>query len=745
MNRNFTIRFSVLFWLLILPLVSVGAQVLGPSDIDPNTEDTRCVEKNYRHKTARELNRMTPEELIDEDTRHWNYHVSLMDKYGMFTLNSYQEGKRIGVAIIPILTKLAMEFGSRPRSKCQEARFFTAFAIAADVDDQIVRLRTRKDGQAAISATADAIQRMEDTGLAAVHPNKYPFGLYVLDLVRGINDHDGLMRELLKVEFGLQLSDEEFANFVKFLTSTYPTYPSWTPRVNMSRDLRPNKKKYHDAYLQFKKNVETDPIREYRQANENRLLSEFVQLLSIPNVASDTPNIRKNADYIVAQMQKLRLKPRLLEAGDSKVPPVVYGEWNTPGATKTIILYAHYDGQPTDPKQWTGIEPWKPVLFSAPMEKGGTKIAFPAAGEKIDPEWRLYARSASDDKAGVFAILKAFEALKAKNIQPTVNIKFLFEGEEEAGSPHLREIISANKELLKADAFIVCDGPVHQSGRKEVVFGVRGVTSVDITVYGANRSLHSGHYGNWSPNPALTLAKLLSSMKDDRGNITVKGWADDVEPLGPVEKKAIADAPKFDAELKRQLGISYTEGGGRELLGLINLPSLNIDGFKSGDVGALARNVIPSTANAVLDLRLVKGNDYVRQVEKLRKHIESQGFYVIDHDPTTEERLNHPFIAKFIHLKGGYNAQRTRMDLPISLRVIDAVQAAASEPVVRMPTLGGSLPLSIISETLNIPTITIPIANYDNNQHAENENIRIQNLWDGIETFASLMTMKFRL
>ena len=144
-----------------------------------------------------------------------------------------------------------------------------------------------------------------------------------------------------------------------------------------------------------------------------------------------------------------------------------------------------------------------------------------------------------------------------------------------------------------------------------------------------------------------------------------------------------------------------------------------------------------------MDLRLVKGNDHNRQVEKLKKHIESQGFYLVDREPTDAERLKHPLIAKFVHRSGGYNAQRTRMDLPISLAVIDAVQATSSEPIVRTPTLGGSLPLSIITETLDgIPTISVPIANHDNNQHAENENIRIQNLWDGIEIFASLMTMK---
>jgi len=486
----------------------------------------------------------------------------------------------------------------------------------------------------------------------------------------------------------------------------------------------------------------TSSIREYRTANERQFLTEFIEMLAIPNVASDTPNMYRNADYIVGLMKKGGLNPRLLAAADPKAPPVVYGEWLTPGAAPTLIFYAHYDGQPTDPKQWTGIEPWKPVLFSAPMEKDGRQIPFPAVGEKIDPEWRLYARSASDDKAGVFAILKALEALRARQIKPTVNIKFLFEGEEEAGSVHLGEIISKNKELLKADAFIVCDGPVHQSGKKEVVFGVRGDVNVDLTVYGANRPLHSGHYGNWSPNPALTLARLLASMKDDRGNITIKGWNDDVEPLGPVEKRAIGEAPKYDDELKRQLGISYTEGGGKSLLELINQPSLNINGIKSGDVGDLARNVIPASASAVLDLRLVKGNDHARQVEKLRRYIESQGFYVIDRDPTPSERLSYPFIAKFTVRSGGYNAQRTRMDLPISLSVIAAVQAASNEPIVRMPTLGGSLPLAIISDTLNIPTITVPIANYDNNQHAENENIRLQNLWDGIEIFASLMTMK---
>jgi len=340
------------------------------------------------------------------------------------------------------------------------------------------------------------------------------------------------------------------------------------------------------------------------------------------------------------------------------------------------------------------------------------------------------------------AILTAFDALKAKGITPSLNLKFIFEGEEEAGSPHLGEIIDLHQDLLAADAWIICDGPVHQSGRKQAVFGVRGDVNVDVTVYGAKRPLHSGHYGNWAPNPAMLLAHLLSSMKDDAGRVTIAGWYDGVEPLGEAEQRAIAEAPAYDDELRSQLGFARNEGAGKSLLELINLPSLNINGMSSGDVGALARNVIPTTASAVLDLRLVKGNDHRQQVQRLIDHIRRQGFHVINHDPTDDERKQYPLIARVIARPGGYNAERTRMDLPISVAVIAAVQSTSPQPIVKLPTAGGSLPLSIITDRLRTVTITVPIANYDNNQHAENENLRLQNLWDGIETMAAVMIMK---
>src|SRR5437016_8249666 len=482
--------------------------------------------------------------------------------------------------------------------------------------------------------------------------------------------------------------------------------------------------------------------RDYRRAHEHLILTEFTRLLAIPNVASDHENIRRNAQLILEMMQRRGLNPQLLEAKSKDTPPAVYGEWNVSRATHSIVFYAHYDGQPVDPKQWTASPPFQPTWRTAAMEAGGQVVTLPASGE-INPEWRLYARAASDDKAGVMAILTAFDALRAQGIAPSLNIKFIFEGEEEAGSPHLGEIIDLHKDLLAADAWIICDGPVHQSGRKQVVFGVRGDQNVDVTVYGAKRPLHSGHYGNWAPNPAMLLARLLASMKDDTGRVTIAGWYEGVEALGDVERRAIAEAPAYDDELRSQLGLARTEGNGKSLLELINQPSLNINGISSGDVGALARNVIPTTATAVLDLRLVKGNDHARQVQRLIDHIRKQGFYVIDHEPTDAERKQHALIAKVVARSGGYNAERTRMDLPLAVAVIDAVQSTSKERIVLLPTSGGSLPLSIITDHLGTTTMTVPIANYDNNQHAENENLRLQNLWDGIETWAAVMTIKF--
>ncbi|HEY3386078.1 MAG TPA: peptidase dimerization domain-containing protein, partial [Saprospiraceae bacterium] len=297
------------------------------------------------------------------------------------------------------------------------------------------------------------------------------------------------------------------------------------------------------------------------------------------------------------------------------------------------------------------------------------------------------------------------------------------------------------KSLLQSDLWIICDGPVHQSGKKQIVFGVRGDTHLDLTVYASKRPLHSGHYGNWAPNPALMLAKLLASMKDDNGKVTIKGFYDDVTPLSSSERKALDEVPSADAQMKNELGISIAEMKDVTLNEAINLPSLNINGLQSGNVGKMASNQIPTYATAVLDLRLVLGNDWKRQQQKVIDHIKAQGYHITNDEPTDEERNQYAKIIK-VTSGDGMNAQRTSMDLPIAQKVITAIKTTTHDQIVLQPTLGGSLPLFLFEKHLNAKTITVPIANHDNNQHAENENIRLGNLFDGIETIGSLMMIK---
>lgn len=484
-------------------------------------------------------------------------------------------------------------------------------------------------------------------------------------------------------------------------------------------------------------------IRKYADENAGNIITGFTTFLALPNVAADPSGLQKNVLCIMELMNKKGIeKVQMLNAATAGVPPAVYGEVNVPGATKTIIFYAHYDGQPVNPSQWAKeLEPFHPKLFTGAIDKGGTNIPFPSDG-KYDDEWRIYARSASDDKAGVYAILTAYDLMKKSGLQPGCNIKFFFEGEEEAGSTHLNEILEKNRSLLRSDLWIICDGPVHQSGKKQIVFGVRGDAHLDLTVYGAKRPLHSGHYGNWAPNPAMMLAKLLASMKDDNGKVTIKGFYDDVIPLTALEKKALQQVPSVDEQMKNELGISNSEMKGTSLNEAINQPSLNINGMQSGNVGKMASNQIPTFATAVIDLRLVLGNDWQRQQQKVIDHIRSRGYFVTDHEPTDLERKKYDKIIRIIPGDDGYNAQRTKIDLPIIQKVIALVKATTIDQVVLQPTMGGSLPLYLFEKYLCAKTITVPIANHDNNQHAENENIRLANFFDGIETMASLMMMK---
>ena len=479
----------------------------------------------------------------------------------------------------------------------------------------------------------------------------------------------------------------------------------------------------------------TSRVRAYRSAHELAILREFVELLAIPNVASDSENIRRNASAIVSLLEKRGVRASLLDGHGG--PPAVYGDLPAPGAKKTVVFYAHYDGQPVDPERWSG-KPWEPVFRTASLERDGKEVAFASLAAPLDPDLRLYARSASDDKAAIVGMLAALDALRAAGRRPSIKVKFFLDGEEEAGSPHLADVLRANREKLAADLWLFCDGPVHQSGKKAVFFGTRGIVGVEMTAYGATRRLHSGHYGNWSPNPALELARLVASMRDDEGRILIPGFSDDVRPPSDEERRALAEAPAVDDTLKRELAISRTEGGGDRIESRILLPGLNVRGISSGDVGDRATNSIPTEAHVSIDFRLVPDQtpDGVRK--KVEDFLKSKGWFLVHGaDPDVATRLANPRILR-VDWEAGYPATRFGMDLPVSRAVVKVVSEAAGAPVVRLPTLGGSGPNYLFAIAGKAPVIGVPIANHDNNQHAANENIRIGHFWDGIELYAAL-------
>ena len=469
--------------------------------------------------------------------------------------------------------------------------------------------------------------------------------------------------------------------------------------------------------------------RTWRQSHERAILAEFANLLALPNVARDTPNIERNVAVLRGMLERRGLQVQVLR--DGTAPPLLVADLSSPSKTaRTIAFYAHYDGQPTDTLSWRGL-PWTPVLRDA----AGRDL--PLTGDApLDPESRLYARSAADDKAPILAMLVALDALHAANRSPSFHLRLVFEGEEEAGSTHLGEYMARAPELLRPDAWLICDGPVHQSGRMELGFGARGTTSVELTVYGPLHGLHDGHYGNWIPNPIARLAHLLASMRDDDGGITIAHFMDDVLPPSAAERVALAAVPDVEQQLRGEFQIGAPEGGGAPLNARLMLPALNVRGFQGGNVGERASNTIATEARASVDFRLVPAQTPESVRRLVEAHLAKLGWTLLSTTPDSLTRVTHDKLVQ-LAWGSGYPPARTPLDLPLSGEIASVLSAIGHEPV-RLPTLGGSVPMYLFQQPHGTPAIILPIANHDDAQHAPNENLRLQNLWDGIEVFAAL-------
>lgn len=461
------------------------------------------------------------------------------------------------------------------------------------------------------------------------------------------------------------------------------------------------------------------------------ILSDFADLLRLPNVTGSVEDLTVNADELVRRFAARGASVEVV-ARDG-LSPVVVGELRTPHATATIGVYVHYDGQPVDPANW--IHP----PFSATLCDGPNVIDYPGPGDEIDGEWRIYARGASDDKTPFAALAAALDALAAADVERTVDLVFLFEGEEESGSPHLDRYMTELAPRLSADAWLLCDGPVHQSRRPQVAFGARGYSGFDLTFYGPERELHSGHYGNWVPNPAFELARFLATCKDDSGLATIDGFYDDTRPVSDADRAAIAALPPVEERLEEELGFAGPEVEDGTYADRLMLPSFNVRGLRAAAVGSEARNVIPADATASVDIRLAAGDDPMRMVDRVRNHLVKAGYHVLDREPTPQERREFRALARMTPTPG-YRAVRIPMDSPLAVTLLDVCGRASGEKAVALPTFGGSIPLYLFEDILDAPVALLPIANHDNNQHAANENIRIANLWYGIDVWATLLT-----
>jgi acetylornithine deacetylase/succinyl-diaminopimelate desuccinylase-like protein len=481
-----------------------------------------------------------------------------------------------------------------------------------------------------------------------------------------------------------------------------------------------------------------EQIEKYVVSHQQQIVGELADLLTIPNVAADKESIRKNAEFLKAMLERRGLTASLLETAGN---PLVYGELKAPNATRTLLLYAHYDGQPVNPPDWKQATPFTPILRDGRMEDGAKEIQGLRTLKTFQPDWRIYARSASDDKSPIVALMTALDALAASGRKPTSNIRVVLDGEEEAGSASLVPAIAKYGDRFKADVMLIMDGPLHPSEKPTLVFGARGIATLELTVYGPKFPLHSGHYGNWVPNPAMRLAQLLATFKDDRGRVLVDGFYDGITPLTQEEQAMLDAVPDSADRLKALFGIAAPEDPERSLQASLQRPSFNVRGMTSMFTGGGARTVVPDKATAAIDVRLVKETPADKMIEKVRAHLIKQGYHVVSEDPDDKTRAAHSKIVKLAVGAGGTNAYRTSPVAPISKALADAMTKTFGEPPVRIRTSGGTVPIAPFIDALGFPAISVPIVNFDNNQHGENENLRLGHLWRGVVTFAAVLTM----
>ena len=481
--------------------------------------------------------------------------------------------------------------------------------------------------------------------------------------------------------------------------------------------------------------VEPVDIRAAIDSHRYEALEFYREFLSLPNVASEPGDIEALLDWLEPAFAARGFEvQRFPTAGSDSL----YAERLVDDADTTLLVYLQADGQPVDPAAWDQADPFVPVMKARNAAGDFVEVDWPGVGTELDPDWRVFARSAADSKGPMAQFLVAIELLDALGWEQDYSLKVIVDTEEELGSPNLAPAIRANTELLAADGLLIFDGPPHASNRPTVSFGARGLLALTLTTYGPRVAQHSGHYGNFMPNPGFDLARLLASMKDADGRVVIEGFYDGIA-IDADTRRVLEAVPDDEKAILEGAWLGRRERVGETLQEALQYPSLNIRGLRSAWVGEQVRTIIPPSATAEIDIRLVKESDWQHLLAAVVAHIEGQGYRVLDHEPTAEERLANPRVVALTY-RYDYGAFRSPYDSRVG-RMARAGLAAlydGEEPVL-IRTMGGSIPISPFVEALGIPAAIVPSVNIDNNQHSPNENLKIDSFYDGLARLMAVL------
>lgn len=425
------------------------------------------------------------------------------------------------------------------------------------------------------------------------------------------------------------------------------------------------------------------------------LLGEFV---SHPSISAQNHGVKECADFLKEVLESCGITSKLMETDGQ---PIVYGEClsGNPQAP-TILFYGHYDVQPPEPLELWDTPPFEPVIRND----------------------HLWGRGTGDNKGQLLTHILAVRSYLETCGEVPVNVTFVFEGEEEIGSPYMADFVKAHTNLLAADIVYISDGPLYKNDLPLINFGNRGVLSLEIHVTTAATDNHSGNKGGVIPNASWELVRLLNTMTDHLGNVTIEGFHDDVPPVSETERRLMEALP-YDPD-----SIADTFGVDRMVLPKMDFyerlmlqPTMTINGLISGYSGEGSKTVIPAKASAKIDMRLV-GNQRPDDIfQKVQRH-------VMQHCPYAKAVNGHSMLPS-----------KTDPDLPLCRKVIKAVADATGHQPILMPAAGGSLPNYVWTSILNTPAVSVPYANVDENNHAPNENIKISLFHRGIHTSAQVL------